>query len=134
MMAQNDSVWLYTCSISHKTSPCIAVRDYIKWKMKQNKTNAMERGLEICSRLYNRPFSKIPPLFVPPKICIKIVFNSSLDICKFQEKLKTMLMQNFLGRTKSLMVLLYPAVEAFQRNHSSSMISRKPKPFKFRVT
>ena len=36
--------------------------------------------------------------------CINIVFVFSWDHCKSQEKLETMLMQNFGGQTKSIMV------------------------------
>ena len=42
--------------------------------------------------------------FVPPKFCISIVFNLSWDDCYFQEKLKTILMQNFGGTKNSIMV------------------------------
>ena len=50
----------------------------------------------------NRPVFKntIIPCFVPLKFCISIVPNFSWDDCKSQEKLKTMLMQNFGGTTK----------------------------------
>ena len=44
-------------------------------------------------------------LFVcPPRFCMSIVFVFSWDHCKSQEKLKTMLMQNLGGQTKSIMV------------------------------
>ena len=46
-------------------------------------------------------------LFVcSPKFCISIVFIFSWDRCKSQETLETMLMQNFGGQTKSIMVFL----------------------------
>ena len=34
-------------------------------------------------------------LVYPPKFCISIVFKFSWEDCKYQEKLETMLMQNF---------------------------------------
>ena len=40
----------------------------------------------------------------PPKFCITIVFSFSWDDSKFQEKLKTMVMQNFLGKKKIIVV------------------------------
>ena len=43
---------------------------------------------------------------VLPKFCITFVFNFSWGDCKSQEKLKTMLIQNFGGTTKSIMVFL----------------------------
>ena len=44
-------------------------------------------------------------LFVCPlKFCTSIVFVSSWDHSKSQEKLETMLMQNLAGQTKSIMV------------------------------
>ena len=44
-------------------------------------------------------------LFVcPPIFCISIVFVFSWDHCESQEKLETMLMQNFGGQTKSIMI------------------------------
>ena len=46
---------------------------------------------------------------VPPKFCISIVLNFSWRNCESQEKLKTMLMQNFGGATKSIMVFLKKA-------------------------
>ena len=45
-------------------------------------------------------------LFCPPKLCISIVFISSWDHCKSQEKMETTFMQNFGGQTKSIMVFL----------------------------
>ena len=45
-------------------------------------------------------------LIVPPKFCISIVFNFSWDLQLPQEKLKTMLVQNFGGTEKSIMVCL----------------------------
>ena len=39
----------------------------------------------------------------PQKFCISIVFNFSWDLQSSQEKLKTMLMQNFWGQTKCIM-------------------------------
>ena len=47
--------------------------------------------------------------FVPPKFCISFVFDFYQGNCKSQEKLKTMLMQNFGGTTKSIMVFLKKA-------------------------
>ena len=41
-----------------------------------------------------------------PKFCTSIVFVLSWDHCKSQEKIKTMLMGNFRGQTKSIMVLI----------------------------
>ena len=43
---------------------------------------------------------------VPPKFCVSIIFNLSWGDCKSQEKLKTMLVQDFEGTTKSIMVFL----------------------------
>ena len=40
------------------------------------------------------------PCSPPPNFCISIVLNFSWDDCKEQEKLKTMLMQSFLGANK----------------------------------
>ena len=50
-------------------------------------------------------FGKLIILFVcASKFCISIVIVFSWDHCKSQEKLETMLMQNFGGKTKSIMV------------------------------
>ena len=66
--------------------------------------------------------SNIPPsknsitLFVcPPKLCISIVFK---DHCKSQEKLKAILMQNFGGRTKIIVVFLGVAYSVCSRDGS----------------
>ena len=48
----------------------------------------------------------------PPRCCISIVFIFSWAHCKSQEKLETMLMQNFEGQTKSIMVFLKVAFTA----------------------
>ena len=40
------------------------------------------------------------------QFCISIVSSFSWDHCKCQEKIKTMLMQNFGGQTKSIMEFL----------------------------
>ena len=61
-----------------------------------------------------RPFSKIL-FFVPPKFCISIVFNFSWDLQSPQEKLETMLMQNFGGTKKSIMVFLKKAYSPLQK-------------------
>ena len=46
-------------------------------------------------------------LFVfSPKFCTSIVFIFSWDHCKSQEKMETIFMQNFGGKTKSIIVLL----------------------------
>ena len=46
-------------------------------------------------------------LFVcPPKFCMNIVSIFPLDLQWSQEKIKTMLMQDFGGQTKSIMVFL----------------------------
>lgn len=37
-------------------------------------------------------------MFVPPKVCIRTVSSISWDRCKYQERIKTIFMQNF-GRT-----------------------------------
>ena len=52
---------------------------------------------------------------VPPKFCISIVFNFSWDLQSPQEKLETMLMQNFGGTKKSIMVFLKKAYSPFQK-------------------
>jgi len=59
----------------------------------------------------HRPFFKntIILFFVPLKFCISIVSNLSWGNCKSQEKLKTMLMQNFGGTKKSIMEFLKKA-------------------------
>ena len=46
---------------------------------------------------------------VPPKFCISIVFSFSWDLQSPQEKLETMLMKNFGGTKKSIMVFLKKA-------------------------
>ena len=43
-------------------------------------------------------------LCLSPKFYLSIVFVFSRDHCKSQEKLETMLMQNFGGQSKSIMV------------------------------
>ena len=72
----------------------------------------------------NRPFSKdtIILFVVPPKFCLSIVFNFSWGNWKSQEKLKTMLMQNFEVTSKS--IIYYSIFEkglldvsAFYRGH-----------------
>ena len=45
-------------------------------------------------------------LCLSSKICISITFTLSWDHCKSQEKMETMLMQNFGGQAKSIMVFL----------------------------
>ena len=52
--------------------------------------------------LVHRPLSKIPyySLFVPPKFCISIVFILSWDLQWSQERLETILTQNFGGTNK----------------------------------
>ena len=52
-------------------------------------------------------FKNTITLFVfPPQFCISIVFIFPWDHCKSQEKVETMFMQNFGGKTKSIMVFL----------------------------
>ena len=46
------------------------------------------------------------PFFVPTKFCISIVFNFSWDLQLPQERLETILVQNFGGTKKSIMVFL----------------------------
>ena len=46
------------------------------------------------------------PFFVPAKFCISIVFNFSWDLQLPQERLETILVQNFGGTKKSIMVFL----------------------------
>ena len=55
---------------------------------------------------HSRKYQNIPQcsLFVTPKFCISIVFIFSWELKWPQEKLKTMLMQNFGVTTNSIMV------------------------------
>ena len=46
---------------------------------------------------HNAPCLPPPPSPPPPKKCITVVFNFSLDDCVTQEKLETIVMQNFGG-------------------------------------
>ena len=46
--------------------------------------------------------SPIMHLICPPKFCISIVFNFSLDSCNTQEKWKTKVTQNFGGQISSI--------------------------------
>ena len=50
--------------------------------------------------ILNYPFAhlSIMHLVCPPKFCINVVLNFSWDHCNTQEKLKTKIMQSFLGR------------------------------------
>ena len=50
--------------------------------------------------------SSIMHLICPPKFCITFVFHFSWVVHPFQEKLKTMLMQNFGGITKGRITAL----------------------------
>ena len=50
--------------------------------------------------LFTTCTSSIMHLICPPKFCITFVFHFSWVLQPFQEKLKTMLMQNFGGTTK----------------------------------
>ena len=50
--------------------------------------------------LFATCISSIMNLICPPKFCISFVFHFSWVLQPFQEKLKTMLMQNFGGTTK----------------------------------
>ena len=49
--------------------------------------------------ILNSPFAhlSITHLVCPPKFCISVVLNFSWDHCNTQEKLKTKIMQSFLG-------------------------------------
>ena len=50
---------------------------------------------------HNAPYLPPPP---PPKFCIIVVSNFSWVLQSFEEKSKTMAMQNFAGKTRSIMV------------------------------
>ena len=50
---------------------------------------------------HNAPFLPPPP---PPQFCIIVVSNFSWVLQSFEEKSKTMAMQNFAGKTRSIMV------------------------------
>ena len=48
---------------------------------------------------HNAPY--LPP---PPQFCVIVVSNFSWVLQSFEEKSKTMAMQNFAGKTRSIMV------------------------------
>ena len=50
---------------------------------------------------HNAPYLPPPPL---PQFCIIVVSNFSWVLQSFEEKSKTMAMQNFAGKTRSIMV------------------------------
>ena len=63
--------------------------------------------IQSSSRHQWATFKNTKILFVcPPKFCINVVSIFSWDSQWSQEKIKTMLMQNFGGQTKSIMVFL----------------------------
>ena len=68
----------------------------------------IERGVYLRRRdsihhfhiAHNAPY--LPP--PPPQFCIIVVSNFSWVLQSFEEKSKTMAMQNFAGKTRSIMV------------------------------
>ena len=70
------------------------------------------------------PFSKNSVILfvVPPKVCINIFFfNFSWDLQLPQEKIfKTMLMQNFEGTMKSIMVFLKRAISLIYKKENEN--------------
>ena len=64
-------------------------------------------------------------LFVPPKFWF--VSSLSWDHCKSQEKIKTMLMQNFEGQVKSIMVFLKVAYRWFPPDVIVAMLVHRTK-------
>ena len=50
---------------------------------------------------HNAPYFAPPP---PPQFCVIVVSNFSWVLQSFEEKSKTMAMQNFAGKTRSIMV------------------------------
>ena len=67
----------------------------------------------------------------PPKFYISIVFVFSRHHCKAQEKLETMLMQNFGGQTKSIMVfseVAYSNIPGVQEKLKADMSNFFGKP------
>ena len=49
---------------------------------------------------HNAPYFRAPP----PQFCVIVVSNFSWVLQSFEEKSKTMAMQNFAGKTRSIMV------------------------------
>ena len=64
-------------------------------------TSIKQQGVGDSSAIHHFHISH-NTLCLPPKFCISIVFNFSRDNYKSQGKLKTMLIQNFGGQTKSV--------------------------------
>ena len=63
----------------------------------ETQTKRKERGISCIAIDHSRKYHNIPQcsLFVTPKFCISIVFSFSWELKWPQEKLKTILMQNF---------------------------------------
>ena len=69
----------------------------------------IERGVYLRRRdsihhfniAHNAHFLPPPP---PPQFCVIVVSNFSWVLQSFEEKSKTMAMQNFAGKTRSIMV------------------------------
>ena len=62
----------------------------------------------VCTQLIGhfQKYNNTVPFVCPPNFCINIVSIFSWDLLWSQEKIKTMLMQNFGVQTKSIMVFL----------------------------
>ena len=75
---------------------------------------------------HSRKYHNIPQysLFVSPKFCISIVFSFSWELKRPQEKLKTMLMQNFGMTRKEYYGMLWYFLEVNYLTHAHSHITR----------
>ena len=66
----------------------------------------IERGVYLRRRdsIHHFHIDHNAPYLPPPQFCIIVVSNFSWVLQSFEEKSKTMAMQNFAGKTRSIMV------------------------------
>ena len=94
-------------------------------------TSSVVQGQWCDTKLRIGPFGKYyNTLCFSPQICISIVFVFSWNLCKFQEKLETMLMQNLGVQTESIMV--FSGVAYISANNEAMLLKlgRDVAPYK----
>ena len=78
-------------------------------------------------KIYATCTSPIKHLICPPKFCTTFVFHFSWVLQPSQEKLKTMLMQNFGGQIRCIMGDVQVRYKASQSSHASRKMPHSPR-------